>query len=104
MWTNFLNSLATRGGAIFLLTAIFATGVCVSIHLIHHGEAGGQLAATLMGSFSSFSGALLLALKGSSESSATATTGPSGTSVTVGDAVKTEATVAPVAANDHKQE
>ena len=81
-WQNFLNSLSTRGGAIFLLTVIFGTGVCVIIHLIHHGEAGGQLAAQLVGTFSGFSGALLLALKGSSESSATASSGPGGPTVT----------------------
>ena len=94
MWTNFLNSLATRGGAIFLLFMINVIGTAVIMHLIHHNEAAGALGAVITTTFGNFSGALLIALKGSSESNATATTGPSGTSVTVGDAVKTEATVA----------
>jgi hypothetical protein len=77
-WNEFLQSLSTRGGAVFLLTVIFGIGTAVSMHLIHHGEASSPLAASLMSTFAGFSGALLLALKGSSDSTATVS-GPSGT-------------------------
>lgn len=76
-WNEFLQSLGTRGGAIFLLTLIFLGGMFFSLHLIHHGEAASPLAASLMSTFAGFSGALLMALKGSSDSTATVS-GPSG--------------------------
>lgn len=81
-WQNFLNSLSTRGGAIFLLFAVCIAGILVILHMIHHGEEGSMFAGAVMSTFSSFSGALLLALKGSSEASATASSGPGGPTVT----------------------
>jgi hypothetical protein len=88
-WQNFLNSLSTRGGAIFLLFLVCLTGIFVILHMIHHGEDGSMFAGVVISTFSSFSGALLLALKGSSESTASASTGPEGTKVTVSDSSKT---------------
>ena len=91
LWDNFLSSLGTRGGAIFLLTCIFIVGACLSIHLIHHGEAASPLAASLMSTFSGFAGALLLALKGTQTDSATVS-GPGGTAT---------ASTAPTASRAH---
>jgi len=88
-WQNFLNSLSTRGGAIFLLFAISIAGMSVIVHMVHHQEESSMFAGAILSTFSSFSGALLLALKGSSESTATASTGPEGTKVTVSDSTKT---------------
>src|SRR5271154_815494 len=77
-WNEFLTSLGTRGGAIFILTLIFVGSMCFALHLIHHGESSSPLAASLISTFAGFSGALLMALKGSSDSTATVT-GPGGT-------------------------
>lgn len=85
-WNSFLASLSTRGGAIFVLLVLSFTGFGITIHLIHHNEASGQIAAGLITTLGNFTGALLLALKGSSETSATATVSPGGgASVTTGD-------------------
>lgn len=86
LWQNFLNSLSTRGGAIFLLSMVFTSGMIVVVHLIHHNETDSMFAGMILSTFSSFSGALLLALKGSSESSASASAGPGGPVVTASTA------------------
>jgi hypothetical protein len=66
-WTNFLNSLATRGGAIVILLALSGVWVGVTLHIIHHNEDSSMVAAGLVSTLGNFTGALLLALKGSSE-------------------------------------
>jgi len=77
-WSAFLNSLATRGGAIFILTFIvfFADFGGFVMYLRHDVTVDG-LAKIVTGS-GLFAGALLIVLKGSTDSSATAT-GPAGT-------------------------
>ncbi len=85
-WMGFLNSLSTRGGAIFMLVLINFVGVGVTMHLIHHGEAAGALGASLMTGFSNFQGALLMALKGSSDSTASVTSNSTGTTAQVSTA------------------
>src|ERR1700683_2761133 len=79
-WTVFLNSLATRGGAVFTLSWCCVGLLAFMLHMLHHGEASTTMETTISAMLSGFSGALLLALKGSSDSSATATTStPAGT-------------------------
>jgi hypothetical protein len=86
-WTNFLNSLATRGGAIFILMVLSLTGFGITLHIIHHGEDSSMVAAGLVTTLGNFTGALLLALKGSSETTSTATVSPGGgATVRVSDA------------------
>lgn len=77
-WTNFLNSLATRGGAIFILMMLSLIGFGITIHIIHHGDDNNMIAAGLVTTLGNFTGALLLALKGSSETTSTATVSPEG--------------------------
>jgi hypothetical protein len=80
-WLQFLNSLATRGGAIFILL-ILVLSVDVGAFILHlRGEISIQALIGIL-SNSGVMGALLLALKGSSDSSASASVGPSGSIVT----------------------
>ena len=90
-WNDFLTSLSTRGGAILILSLLCTAIVALMLHLVHHNELGNQFGTTIVTTFASFSGALLLALKGSSETSASASTGPSGTMVSVSDSGKVQA-------------
>jgi len=85
-WQNFLNSLSTRGGAIFLLFVLSLIGFFITLHIVHHNEDQSMFAAGLIATVSNFTGALLLALKGSSESVSSASISPNGaTQVTVSD-------------------
>ena len=63
-WSRFLDSLATRGGAIFLLFVADASLTTVILHMIHHGETNGAMAVTISTIFGNFSGALLMVLTG----------------------------------------
>lgn len=76
-WNAFLNSLATRGGAIFVLLTIvvFVDGGSFVVYLRHDMDAHALLDVVGSGAII---GALLLALKGSSDSTATATSNGSG--------------------------
>jgi hypothetical protein len=63
-WTAFTESLNTRGGTIavlFISTAVLGVAV---MHIVHHGDEG-PAANILIGTFSNFTGALLLALTSS---------------------------------------
>jgi hypothetical protein len=65
-WKNFLDSLGTRGGAILLLllcSILLGSGV---MHVLHHGDLG-DAASLIRSTFAGFVGALLLALKTSSD-------------------------------------
>lgn len=73
----FLNLLATRGGAIFLLLVINGVGIGIAVFLILKGLYVTALAATISTVLGNYNGALLMALKGSSDSTATVS-GPSG--------------------------
>lgn len=94
-WQDFLNSLSTRGGAILILMILSLVGFGITLHIIHHTEDGNMMfAAGLITTVGNFTGALLLALKGSSENTSTATVGADGaTTVRVSDRVA--ATAAP---------
>jgi len=62
-WQDFAETLNSRGGTIALLfVATLLLGLAV-MHVMHHGD-DGQAAAILIGTFSNFTGALLLALTG----------------------------------------
>lgn len=65
-WKNFVDSLASRGGAILVL--LFGTLIlgCMVIHVMHHGDVG-ESASMIRNSFAGFSGALLVALTTSSK-------------------------------------
>jgi hypothetical protein len=76
-WNAFLTSLSTRGGAIFLLMMINAVGVGVTVLLIFKGYFVTALAATISTVLGNYNGALLMALKGSSDSTAIVS-GPGG--------------------------
>jgi hypothetical protein len=60
-WSDFADTLNTRGGTIALLfisTLLLGWGV---IHVMHHSDTN-QASAVIVSTFSSFTGALLLAL------------------------------------------
>jgi hypothetical protein len=63
-WETFLNSLATRGGNILLLTFfVLFLGVLV-VHVLHHPETNADVKTVLLSTFSGFTGALIAALQG----------------------------------------
>lgn len=66
-WTKFLNLLATRGGAIFILLLLSFVSIAVTLFVIWRGWDNSMVAAGLIASLGNFTGALLLALKGSSD-------------------------------------
>jgi hypothetical protein len=60
-WSDFCDTLNTRGGTIallFIATAGLFLGV---LHVMHHGDSN-QAATVIISTFSGFTGALLLAL------------------------------------------
>ena len=60
-WNEFTDSLNTRGGTIALLFITCLGLACMVLHIMHHADTG-QAAATIISTFSAFTGALLLAL------------------------------------------
>lgn len=89
-WANFLASLSTRGGAILILFVLSLVGFAITLHIIHHGEDTSMMAEGLVMTAGNFTGALLLALKGSSESTSTASISPNGSAtVSAGDSTAT---------------
>ncbi len=64
-WKEFLDSLATRGGNIFLL-ALFVVGLSVLVfHVLHHSaDNGSEVRTVVLSTFSTFTGALVGALTG----------------------------------------
>lgn len=64
MWHEFLNSLATRGGNIFLLVLICLGLGCLVLHVLHHPQESQQTIAVILTTFSTFTGALMNALTG----------------------------------------
>ena len=64
-WQDFLDSLSTRGGNIFVLTVIFSVMAGLVLHVLHHGsDSSSPIATVLISTFSGFSGALLTMLSG----------------------------------------
>lgn len=62
-WHIFLESLATRGGAIFVLIIANAALLAVVIYFAKHNELSGVIATLIGQTFGNFSGALLLGLR-----------------------------------------
>lgn len=62
-WERFLDSLATPGGAIFLLLVAVGVFSGTELHILHHGTQFSQtMSATFTNLLSGFAGALLGAL------------------------------------------
>ena len=66
-WTAFLNSLATRGGAILILLGLTCLSVAVTLFVVWRGWDTSMVIGGLISSLGNFTGALLLGLKGSSD-------------------------------------
>jgi len=82
-WNKFIDSLATRGGSIFILCIfVFLLGALM-FHVLHHSD-NDQVVTVILSTFSGFSGALLTALTsmtrsnqgGSNASTTSNTSGP----------------------------
>jgi xanthosine utilization system XapX-like protein len=65
-WQYFLNSLATVGGNLFVLTVFVLILLGLVLYTLRVPSANPQVVTTIVGTFGSFSGALLLGLKGRS--------------------------------------
>ena len=63
-WQFFLNSLATVGGNLFLLAMFVLLFLGLVLYTLHDANANMQVVTIVTSTFSSFSGALLLGLKG----------------------------------------
>jgi hypothetical protein len=61
-WQSFLNSLSTPGGNL-LIMVLFAVALLIVL-LFRASSPEGQVQTIILGAFSAFSGALLLALRG----------------------------------------
>src|SRR5579864_4157708 len=66
-WQAWLNSLATRGGAVLILLALVLIDICVTLFIVAKGWDGNMLIGGMIAGIGGFTGALLLALKGSSD-------------------------------------
>jgi hypothetical protein len=62
-WQKFLDSIATKGGNLFLLFVCFAGLLSLLIHVLHHGDTG-NVSMVVVSTFSGFSGALMATLTG----------------------------------------
>jgi hypothetical protein len=62
-WQKFLDSLATKGGNLFVLLICFAGLLGLLIHVLHHGDSG-NVSMVVVATFSGFSGALMATLTG----------------------------------------
>lgn len=78
-WNLFLDSLATRGGSIFLMSGFVAGLTALIVHLLHT-HATGDVTVVILSAFSAFEGALLTVLT----STARVTNGTSTTITTSG--------------------
>ena len=81
-WANFLNSLATSGGNLFLLAAFSLVLLFTTIYLMVHFGPGAPAVITVVGSFSAFTGAMIGILRGSRVESAPPNTTMDQTTVT----------------------
>lgn len=63
-WEQFLNSLATRGGNIFLLAVFVLMLGGLVLHTLHHAEINTEVKTVVLSTFSGFTGALIAALQG----------------------------------------
>jgi uncharacterized membrane protein HdeD (DUF308 family) len=60
-WQKFLDSLATRGGNLFVLFVCFAGLLGLMIHVLHRSDSG-NVTMVVVSTFSGFSGALMATL------------------------------------------
>jgi hypothetical protein len=63
-WQKFLDSLATKGGNLFVLSLFVASLLLLVLHVLHRGGGSDPVTTVLLSTFSGFSGALLAALTG----------------------------------------
>jgi hypothetical protein len=63
VWQKFLDSLATKGGNLFVLFVCFGGLLGLLIHVLHHGDTG-NVSMVVVATFSGFSGALMATLTG----------------------------------------
>ena len=63
-WEHFLNSLATKGGNIFLLFMFNLGIIGLCVHFIHAGETQNNVVVGIVALLGNFAGALLYALTG----------------------------------------
>lgn len=63
-WNKFLDSLATRGGAILLLFLANVGFICLMLYLMGKGYDKSAFAVAIGQTMGNFSGALLIGLKG----------------------------------------
>ena len=78
-WQYWLNSLATIGGNVFLLCAFVLIFLVLTVYCCMRPNTNPQVVGVVTSAFTSFSGALLLSLKGRTTDVNPSTTG--GTSV-----------------------
>lgn len=64
-WANFLNSLATSGGNLFLLAMFSLILLITTCYLMVHFGPGAPAVITVVSSFSAFTGAMIGILRGS---------------------------------------
>jgi hypothetical protein len=62
-WQQFLDSLASKGGNLFVLCVFVGSLLALVLHVLHHSD-DNQATTVLLSTFSGFSGALLAALTG----------------------------------------
>ena len=64
-WQQFLDSLASKGGNLFVLVLFVSSLLLLTLHVFHRGyDPNSQAVTVILSTFSSFSGALLAALTG----------------------------------------
>ncbi len=63
-WKEFLDSLATRGGNVFLLGLFVGGFSLLVLHVLHHAEPNAEVRTVVLSTFSTFTGALVGALTG----------------------------------------
>lgn len=64
-WSNFLNSLATSGGNLFLLAFFTLTLMAVTVFLMQKYGPAAPTVITIVAAFSTFTGAMVGILRGS---------------------------------------
>jgi hypothetical protein len=62
IWHDFLDSLATIGGNIFILVALEVFSFVGVMHVLHHPEINKEAGALILSTFSTVTGALMYAL------------------------------------------
>ena len=66
-WQAFLNSLSTRGGAVLILLFLVMLDIAVTLCVVWKGWDSSMMVGAMVAGLGAFTGALLLALKGSSD-------------------------------------